>query len=244
VDNLADRISHDDRPLDDAVCVVIPMHNEASVVGEVISELRQRFGFVLCVDDGSTDGSAEVARAAGARVLRHPVNLGQGAALRTGMEYALQSPTVKHIITFDADGQHRVEDAERLWRLALAPGVDVVLGSRFLTGTELDGLPSTRRRLLRLATLFTRLTTGLPVSDTHNGLRVISRTAATLLRLEQPGMAHASELLSLIARSGLTVQEAPVTIDYTDYSRSKGQSGLNAVNVLHDLFTARLRVAR
>jgi glycosyltransferase involved in cell wall biosynthesis len=224
-----------------SVCVIVPMYNEAAVVSQVIRELRHRFEFVVCIDDGSTDGSAEIARTAGAIVVRHPVNLGQGAALRTGMEYALRHSAVEHIVTFDADGQHSVDDAERLWQLAVTVGVDVVLGSRFLTAAGLDGLPSGRRRLLRLATLYTRLTTGLTVSDTHNGLRVLSRNAADGLKLRQAGMAHASELLALIARLGLTTREASVTIAYTDYSRSKGQSNLNVVTILHELFTARLR---
>src|SRR6478752_5343348 len=90
------------------------MYNEASVVGTVIEGLRKEFPHVVCVDDGSTDGSQDVARQAGAVVVQHPVNLGQGAALQTGFEYALQDPELDCIVTFDADGQHRVEDAKAM----------------------------------------------------------------------------------------------------------------------------------
>ena len=118
----------------------------------------------------------------------------------------------------------------------------MVLGSRSL-GTVQDQ-PPLRRAVLRRALLFTRATTGLPLSDSHNGLRVLSRQAVAVLRLRQRGMAHASELLMAIARSGLTWVEHPVNISYTEYSLSKGQSNLNAFNVLYDLTVDRLVRAR
>ena len=92
------------------VWLVVPLYNEASVIGDVVRGALARFGHVVCVDDGSTDGSADAARAAGARVLRHPVNLGQGASLQTGIEYALAAGA-RYVVTFDSDGQHRVDDA-------------------------------------------------------------------------------------------------------------------------------------
>ena len=91
--------------------VVIPLYTEASVIGEVIAGLQPEFSNIVCVDDGSTDGSAAAARAAGAFLVQHPVNLGQGAALQTGIEFALAHASCAFIVTFDADGQHRVEDA-------------------------------------------------------------------------------------------------------------------------------------
>ena len=92
-------------------CVVIPMYNEAAVISDVVRAVRERFGRVVCVDDGSSDESPVLARAAGATVVRHPVNLGQGAALETGVRRALQDPSIEYVVTFDADGQHSVEDA-------------------------------------------------------------------------------------------------------------------------------------
>ena len=98
--------------------------------------------------------------------------------------------------------------------------------------------------MLRAAVSFTRLTTGLKVSDTHNGLRVFSRAAAEKIRITHAGMAHASEILHEVARNDFSYEEFPVQIDYTEYSRAKGQSNLNAVNILHDLITARIRSVR
>ena len=98
------------RAADPESWVVIPLYNEASVIAEVIAELRENFVHIVCIDDGSTDDSAAIAEAAGARVLRHPLNLGQGAALQTGISYVREQPSCRYIVTFDADGQHRVKD--------------------------------------------------------------------------------------------------------------------------------------
>ena len=223
------------------VCVIVPMYNEGGAIADVISALLDVFPRVVCVDDGSTDSSIELARAAGATVLRHHVNLGQGAALRTGITHALIDPRNRYVVTFDADGQHDVADAAKLVGAARIGNVDVVLGSRFLGVCE--SIPRRRRLLLRAALLFTRLTTRLRITDTHNGLRVFSRSAAAAIQIQQSGMAHASEILAQIARLRLTYVEHPVTIRYSEHSRTNGQSGLNAINIVHELFIAKLRTA-
>ena len=219
------------------VWFVIPAFNEGSAVGRVVASVRAAYPNVIVVDDASTDNSAAVARHFGACVVRHPVNLGQGAALQTGIELAL-SRGAPFIVTFDADGQHHVEDVAGMLMLARRTGADLVLGSRFLGNTI--GMPASRRLLLKAATLFTRLTVGLPLTDCHNGLRLLTRHAASCMQLRQNRMAHASELLATIRRCGLRHVEAPVTISYTDYSRAKGQRLGDALVVFKDLLTARL----
>jgi glycosyltransferase involved in cell wall biosynthesis len=221
--------------------VVIPMHNEATVIADVLADVRRRFDHVVCVDDGSRDGCGAIARAAGARVVRHPQNLGQGAALETGIRHALRQPGVAYVVTFDADGQHGVDDAADMVEVARAHDLQVVLGSRFLGAAE--GITGSRRRVLRAAVAFTRSTTGLEVTDAHNGLRVLRRDAAEHVRLRLHGMSHASEILSIIARRGFSYAEHPVTISYTDYSMAKGQRGYNALNIIFDLMVNRLRAA-
>ena len=181
------------------------MFNEATSVGTVVADLRRAISRVVCVDDGSTDDCARVAADAGATVVRHPINLGQGAALQTGFAFALTDPTVRYAITFDSDGQHDRADAERMLAVARTRGVDVVLGSRFLTDADHE-IPRLRRLVLRAATIFTRLTTGLDLTDTHNGLRVLSRAAVEAMDLTLDGMAHASQLLSQVARKRLSVR--------------------------------------
>ncbi len=219
-------------------CAVVRVFNEGTVLADVLDGLAPHVDEIVCVDDGSTDASVAIARAAGATVLRHAVNLGGGAALRTGLEYALTRTTHAHTVTFDADGQHRPVDARDMIALARRTGVDVVLGTRDRSEAT---MPTSRRLLLRAALWYSRRTTGLALTDTHNGLRVFSRSALSQIRLTQSSMAYASELESSIARAGLSWTEAPVSIVYDDYSRSKGQPNLNAVNIVYDLMLSRLQ---
>jgi polyprenyl-phospho-N-acetylgalactosaminyl synthase len=219
------------------VYVVIAAYNEAAVIARVVGEVKRAGYPLVVVDDGSRDETAALAHAAGAVVLEHPFNLGQGAALQTGIDYAL-AHAAEVVVTFDADGQHRVTDIARLVDALAVERADFALGSRFLGHSP--NLPPLRRLLLQAATLFTRLTTGLELTDTHNGLRAMTRRGAAAIRLRQNRMAHASELLSQIGASGLRYVERPVTIEYTAYSLSKGQSMRDAIFILLDLFARRL----
>lgn len=221
--------------------LVIPMHNEASVISGVVAAARVEFATIICVDDGSTDDCASLARQAGALVVRHPTNLGQGAALETGIRHALRLPETEYVVTFDADGQHDVRDAASMVRMAQDLDLQVVLGSRFLEATS--AVPAHRRAVLRAAVRFTRSTTGLDVTDAHNGLRVLRRDAAERIRLRLHGMSHASEILNVIARESFSYGEHPVTVTYTTYSQAKGQRSYNALNILYDLVLHRLRAA-
>lgn len=228
-----------DGPGNIGVCVVVPAHNENAAIGEVVTGLRQVFPHVICIDDGSTDSTGETARSAGATVLRHAINLGQGAALQTGFDYAMARPQFDHVVTFDGDGQHRVEDALAMVSMARARSLDVVLGSRCLGNTTAQ--PLARKLLLRAALTFSRCVTRLDLSDTHNGLRVLSRAALKEIHLTHPGMAYATELEVQIARAKLAWSECAVTIDYSNYSKAKGQNNFNAVNIIYDLAAGRLR---
>lgn len=219
------------------ISVVIAAYNEARVIAGVVAGVIHAGYDVVVVDDGSSDRTRDLAAAAGAVVLRHPINLGQGAALQTGIEFALRQGA-DIVVTFDADGQHRIADAARLVAALHTHGADFALGSRFLGGAV--NQPLSRRILLRLATLFTRLTTGLSVTDTHNGLRAMTRRGAGAIGLKQNRMAHASEILHQIADSGLKFVEVPVTIEYSAYSLAKGQSMGDALVILTDLFARRL----
>jgi glycosyltransferase involved in cell wall biosynthesis len=218
--------------------VVIAAYNEARVIARVVSDVRRRGFQVVLVDDGSADATPEIAAKAGAVVVRHPVNLGQGAALQTGIDFALNA-SAEFVVTFDADGQHRAAEIETLIDALTESRADFALGSRFFGATV--NLPPARRLLLKAATWFTRLTSGLRVSDTHNGFRAMTRRGAAAIRLRQNRMAHASELLEQIARSGLPYVEAPVTIEYSEYSLAKGQKLSDALSILLDLSVQRLQ---
>lgn len=213
--------------------IVIPLYNEASVIGDVIAQLREEFVHVVCVDDGSSDGSARIAAEAGAMLVQHPVNLGQGAALQTGIAFALAHPQCDYIVTFDSDGQHRIEDALGMLEMARAEDLAVVFGSRFLDDRTDPGW--IKKVMLKTAVWVTNLTTSLKLTDAHNGLRVIRRDAAERIDLKQDRMAHATEIVLELGRTGLPWGEYPVELLYTDYSKAKGQSVLNSVNILVDL---------
>jgi glycosyltransferase involved in cell wall biosynthesis len=219
------------------VWVVIAAYNEAPVVARVIADIKRAGYHPVVVDDGSTDATGAIAADAGAIVVRHPINLGQGAGLQTGIEFALREGAVI-IVTFDADGQHRAADIAMLIDTLGRHHADFALGSRFL-GAQLNQ-PRSRGLLLKAATVFTRVTTGLGVTDTHNGLRAMTRRGASKIALRQNRMAHASEILHQIADSGLRYVEAPVTIEYSAYSLAKGQTLQNALMILTDLFARRL----
>lgn len=213
--------------------VVVPLFNEATVIATVISELKKQFQNVVCIDDGSSDGSAQIAREAGAVVVQHPINLGQGAALQTGFCYALQQDA-EYVVTFDADGQHRVEDAHIMVDRARAEGLAIVFGSRFLDDRTNPGF--LKKIVLKTAVAVTNLATRTKLTDAHNGLRVIRRDALERVNLKQDRMAHGTEIIVQLGRTGLPYAEQPVEVLYTDYSKAKGQSLLNSINILVDLF--------
>jgi polyprenyl-phospho-N-acetylgalactosaminyl synthase len=223
------------RPAD--TYVVIAAYNEASMIGRVVSEVRHAGYRVVVVDDGSKDATAQNARTAGAIVVQHPFNLGQGAALQSGIKFAL-AKGAEAIVTFDADGQHAAADISRLIAALAEEHADFVLGSRFLDASS--NIPPLRRLLLKAATVFTRITTGLQLTDAHNGLRAMTRRGAAAIRMRQNRMAHASELLAQIGSSGLHYVERPVTIHYSAYSIAKGQKTSDSVVILLDLFARAL----
>jgi glycosyltransferase involved in cell wall biosynthesis len=216
--------------------IVIPAYNESSVLAHTLAGLAGAGARLLVVDDGSSDATSAIAEASGAMVARHVINLGQGAALQTGIALAL-ARGADFVCTFDADGQHEPTTVDRMHALLLGdPTVDVVLASRFL-GSPLE-MSYVRRLLLRTAIVVTNRQTRLSLTDTHNGLRMFRRAAAQCVRITQPGMAHGSEVLSNIASAKLRVVEVPSTVRYTEYSRRKGQRLTNSFKIAFDLIYA------
>jgi polyprenyl-phospho-N-acetylgalactosaminyl synthase len=221
----------------DGVWIVVPAFNEAQAIASVLADLRRTGYQIGVVDDGSADATAELAMQAGATVVRHPVNLGQGAALQTGIKFALLRGA-NFIVTFDADGQHRVDEIATLLSALVLHRADFALGSRFLGRAA--NMPTSRRLLLQAAISFTRATPGLAITDAHNGLRAMTRRGAQTINLRQNRMAHASEILDQIAASGLKYVEVPITIEYSSYSLGKGQRSSAAVDILIDLYARAL----
>jgi glycosyltransferase involved in cell wall biosynthesis len=220
----------------DGVWVVIAAYNEAPRLGDTLRSLCRSYAKVIVVDDGSRDDTSAVALRHPVWVLRHVVNCGQGAALQTGIEFAL-AEGAEIVVTFDADGQHRPEEIAALVAPVRDGRAHVALGSRF-RGRAL-GIPWSRRLLLRLGVLFTRVFSHVRVTDTHNGLRALSRHAARTIRITQDRMAHASEILDLIHLHGLSYCEVPVTIRYSPDMLAKGQSSWNALRIVGQMVLGR-----
>jgi len=206
----------------------------------VVRELKAMYEHVVVIDDGSTDQTREVAEREGATLLVHLINRGQGAALKTGIEYALQAGA-DIIVTYDSDGQHKPEDIQKLIRPIINGECEVTLGSRFIEKQTNDQVPALRRMLLRCAVVYTQLTTGLPLTDTHNGLRAFSKDAAKKIHFQQERMAHASEILEEIGRKKIPYREVPVNIFYSPYSIQKGQKFSDFVKILFKLIIYKIK---
>lgn len=218
--------------------LVIPCYNEGQVIQDVITQARRTFPNIVAVNDGSADNSADAIRAGGAHLVNHPVNLGQGAAIQTGVEYARAQPGAQYFVTFDADGQHQVKDVVAMVERLRAEPLDIIVGTRF-AGQDNSQVPWIKRVVLKTVVILSPRTKRLGLTDAHNGLRVFNRRVAEEMKIRMNGMSHASEIVTMIDQLGWRVGEQPVDILYTEYSMAKGQSLINGVNILADGLMAR-----
>lgn len=207
------------------IIAVIPALNEASRIGRTIEKVKPLVDGIVVIDDGSADMTSEEAKAAGVTVLRHAINRGQGAGLKTGTMAALRlgADIIVHI---DADGQHDPSFLPALLAPVREGRADIVFGSRFL-GEKPQGMPASRRLLLFAARNFNTLVMGIPraVTDPQSGLRAMNRKAASSIDFRQERMAHTTEILRLVTRSDLRWMEVPVRITYSAETLAKGQYG-------------------
>lgn len=216
------------------VCVIVPFYNEDEVIRTVVEELVRNNYQVLAVDDGSTDSSYERIKNLDCTIIRHPQNFGQGAALQTGMSFAKLNPNLHFFVTFDSDGQHQLSNIESVLNPVVKDEADIVFGTRFQD--DLTKFTFFKRIILKLAVKYTQLSTGVALTDTHNGFRAFNRLAIDKIELNFPGMTHASEFVGKAGENKLRIKEVPVHVLYTKYSKRKGQSLWNAINILTDLF--------
>ncbi len=222
----------------DDVYILIPCFNESTVIRQTIETLLPLGHHIVIIDDGSASSPWPLLRDLPVHFLRHPVNLGQGAALQTGMDYA-RAHGARAVIHFDADGQHSHQDIPRFLD-ALAAGADVAVGSRFLRPEDRKRIPRAKRCLLKAARIVNGLFTGLWLTDAHNGFRAMNRKALDQIRLSENRMAHATEIIAQIRVHRLVLRELPTAIGYSDYARAKGQKWYHAFNILVDLILNKL----
>jgi len=217
---------------------IIPGYNEEKSIGKVIKELKKAgYNNIVAIDDGSKDNTYQEAKKQNIFVLQHAINRGQGAALRTGTEFALKKGA-EIIVHFDSDGQHRVEDLPQMLKPVLKGEVDVALGSRFLKKTK---MPFSRRVLLKGSVWIQWLFYGVKLSDAHNGFRVMSRKAAQKIKIDSDRMEHASEIVEEIVKKKIKYKEVPVIIRYTGYSMKKGEGSFwGAVRILFKMIIKKI----
>lgn len=218
--------------------IIIPAYNEEGVISKVITDLKSNdYQNIIVVDDGSSDRTSEIAKEAGAKVIRHFINRGQGAALQTGNEYALKKGA-EIIVHFDADGQFLAEEIKDMID-PLKEGYDIALGSRFLDKKPVN-MPASKKIVLKGGRIFTKIVSNISLSDSHNGFRAMTRETAKKINIRQDGMAHNSEIVDLIKRKNIKYKEVPTTVIYSDYAIQKGQSVFNSLRIAYKLMAGKL----
>jgi len=213
--------------------IVIPCWNEEKNIRSVIEKVKP-YGRIVVVDDCSTDNSYEIAKQQDVAVLRHMINCGQGAALQTGHDYALEHGA-ETVVDFDSDGQMVAEEIPNMLEPILAGSADISLGSRFLD--DKSKIPFLKKWfILKPASIFQNTLFGIKLTDAHNGFRALSRRALEKIRITQDRYAHNTEIIEQIKINDLRYKEIPVTIIYKEF----GQSWLGGLKILSDLFLRKI----
>lgn len=218
---------------------IIPALNEGGKISRIVKDAKKYVDKVVVVDDGSDDNTAVEAGRAGAKVIKHLINRGQGAALETGDAYALRNGA-EIIVHFDADGQFRAEDIANMLAPIENEGFDICLGSRFL-GVK-SQMPWLKKSIIFPAARLVNRMMGVSLSDPQNGFRAFTRKVAVNIHLDQDRSAHCSEFLGKAFSGGFSVKEVPVHVKYSEFGqgifggRSAGTGGLL---ILKDLLMAK-----
>lgn len=219
------------------VLIAIPAFNEAPVIQSTLKQVAKAVKKIkaelVVIDDGSKDKTADQVKDLGYSVLRHRLNRGLGGAIGTGLEYAKRNG-FDYLVTLDADGQHHPKDIAAILEPLKNKQADVVIGSRFMG--DLTNMPIDRQVLLSLSNLLTWVLFGQKTTDSLSGFRGFNRRAIERIRIKTNQMEVSNEFFSEIKRLKLKLKEVPIEVIYTDYSRAKGQTNSNAINIVWKLF--------
>lgn len=222
------------------ILVVIPAYNEEESIIEVIKSLKREFlSNILVIDDGSDDETVIRVQREGIKILSHPLNLGKGAALKTGFQYFLQTD-FQYLITCDADGQHLAADVKKIADILQKNQYNVILGSRFLKGKNSREVPFIRIIYNQVANKVNSIINGVKFSDTQCGLRGYQRKTVAVLELHSRGLDIDSEILQEIKKKKLSYLEIPIKAIYTKYSLSKGQNLRRGIDTFLKLVAKKL----
>jgi glycosyltransferase involved in cell wall biosynthesis len=207
------------------IYIVVPAKNEGERVAIVVqSILSEGFSNIIVVDDGSDDNTSEYAKSAGAKVIRHLVNLGAGAATQTGIEYALTKGATT-IVTMDGDSQHFASDIPKLVDHLYNQDLDLVIGSRFLD--PVNQIPLDRIIINKLANIFSGIITGLFVTDSQSGMKAIHANLAAKMHFTFDGYEFCTEILKITHQEKARFGEVPIQVQYAEELQGKGQSWKN-----------------
>ena len=219
--------------------IVVAAYNEEKRISKVIKDLKKHgYKNIIIVDDCSKDDTSKVASKFKVTLIRHPINKGQGAALKTGMDCALRQGA-DIIIHFDGDGQHFASEIPKLMA-PLKKGYDITIGSRFLD--KRTKMPLSKKILLKGCVVVLRIFYGLKVTDAHNGFRALNKKAAQKIRITCNRMAHASEIIDEIKRNKLRFKEVPVKIYYDKETSAKGHGNFaQAMSVFFSMLKHKFR---
>jgi len=198
--------------------VIIPCYNEATVVRNTVTEILDQGYNVVVVDDCSRDNSKRQLDGLPLYYLRHRTNMGQGAALQTGIEFARRKGA-QYFVTFDADGQHDCKDIPGMAEVMLKNKADIVFGSRFLPGSQTN-ISGARSFVLNVARYVNYLVSGI---------------AAGFLKITENKMAHATEIQMLVAKNKLTYSEFPNNIQYNEYTKRKGLRNIDGLKIVFEI---------
>ncbi len=213
---------------------IIPAYNEERTIGGVINGVKKYVNKAIVVDDGSRDRTYELAKAQNATVLRHIINRGQGAALQTGMEYALKNGA-DIIVHFDADGQFVANEIKDLIKPIITGEAHIVFGSRFLE--KKSDIPWLKKNIIiPLAKIINKIFLDVNLTDPQSGFRALTKEAAKKIEIQQDEMAHCSEILYKAREFNLKIKEVPITVVYHNF----GQKFSGGVKILKELFVGAL----
>ena len=215
------------------IYILVPAFNEAEVIGDILKELLDSFSNVIVINDGSTDDIKQVVGELDIILINHEINLGVGAAVQTGFDFVQKIPTSHAVITFDADGQHSVNDAISIAKAISDSEEEIIFGSRFLE--HYKNIPLIKRIVLRIVTKLTKITTGVRLTDAHNGLKAYKLSAIRKLELQFNGYSYESELIKEVAKKKISYKELSTNVKYTSYSIKKGQKLANGLLIIEDL---------
>lgn len=219
------------------VYILIPVYNEANKIKEVIDVLKLSFKNIVVVNDGSKDNTLAVLESLDVELINHSINLGQGAAISSGLEFIKTIENAEAIITFDADGQHSAQDAIAFADEIVKCEEEIIFGSRFLEHRK--NIPFIKRIALSIVTFFTNIISNTNLSDVHNGLKAIKVSCLNKLDIHIDGFAFESQIIHKVGRENILYKEMSTNIIYTKYSKNKGQKLLNGLIILEDLFRSR-----